>query len=513
MGPKRKSTKDTLNNSRTKPYDTDLLENWTATQLREELERKNIPFRSNSRRAVLIRSLRQAEQRIQDGGDIPIDLGMPEVDAPEVVSHNAPTSHDNQQNGGVSHNAPTSHDNQQNGGVSHNAPTSHDIQQNGGAHNSALVDMVTSLCETVTILKESYSRVENKLDQMSRQTTTGTSHASIEQPRRQLGQPSAAAGSPAQLLHQQFAVSTLPTHNPAQSAEFTLDSAYRRMTYEVPEIQGGNSSAIRYEDSDRSLGQRPVRTAYGYAAHSLPLVETVSPVIRQNIISGRDVNLASLLIPYYNGHESDSQASHDTKHDPRMNRTLTIGEFITAFGVYKQIMCSVHQHRRVELDTYERDIIDMATRYNKGFYEYHRQFALQAASQLRYNNIPVDWSIRDNTLFCNIFANIRPNACNICQSSLHTTGFCPSSLIEEKSHAFQKNVNHNRNPATSVASTDSHGRHRAYHEGRQICNNFNGDTGCRIPSCFYHHVCLQCKGAHSKSACPLFKRSPLTKKR
>jgi len=300
MGPKRKSTKDTLNNSRTKPYDTDLLENWTATQLREELERKNIPFRSNSRRAVLIRSLRQAEQRIQDGGDIPIDLGMPEVDAPEVVSHNAPTSHDNQQNGGVSH----------------NAPTSHDIQQNGGAHNSALVDMVTSLCETVTILKESYSRVENKLDQMSRQTTTGTSHASIEQPRRQLGQPSAAAGSPAQLLQQQFAVSTLPTHNPAQSAEFTLDSAYRGMTYEVPEIQGGNSSAIRYEDTDRSLGQRPVRTAYGYATHSLPLVETVSPVIRQNIISGRDVNLASLLIPYYNGYESDSQASHETKHDP-----------------------------------------------------------------------------------------------------------------------------------------------------------------------------------------------------
>lgn len=49
----------------------------------------------------------------------------------------------------------------------------------------------------------------------------------------------------------------------------------------------------------------------------------------------------------------------------------------------------------MELDLYERDIIDMATRYpGKGFYEYHRQFSLMAASHLRFNNIMVDWSVR-----------------------------------------------------------------------------------------------------------------------
>ena len=91
-------------------------------------------------------------------------------------------------------------------------------------------------------------------------------------------------------------------------------------------------------------------------------------------------------------------------------------------------MCFVFIHRHVELDLYERDIVDMATRYpGRGFYDYHRQFSLQASAQLRYNNVLVDWSIRDNTLFCNIFANVVPNMCQVCQSTLHSTGFCPST--------------------------------------------------------------------------------------
>jgi len=315
-----------------------------------------------------------------------------------------------------------------------------------------------------------------------------------------------------------------------QSQEFTLDSAYRSLNEGVSANLGQRTNNVNtsYDSPDRSLGSRAVRTTYGYAAHSLPLVETVSPATRQNIISGRDVNLSALLIPYFNG-QSDTSAqtnfnsclSDNNKPDPRLNRTLNIGEFIMAFGVYKHIMCSVHRHRRDELDAYERDIVDMATRYNKGFYEYHRQFSLQAAAHLRYNNIPVDWSIRDNTLFCNIFANNRPNMCNICQSTLHTTGFCPSSVnqegrfpsVNQEGRSQVYNYNRTKSNTSRVVSTDSQGRHRAYHEGREICNNFNSDTGCRIPSCFYCHVCIQCKGDHSKCACPLFKRSPLTKKR
>jgi hypothetical protein len=39
----------------------------------------------------------------------------------------------------------------------------------------------------------------------------------------------------------------------------------------------------------------------GFAVESLPFVETVSPQLMKNIITGMDINLASLLIPYYSG--------------------------------------------------------------------------------------------------------------------------------------------------------------------------------------------------------------------
>lgn len=55
-----------------------------------------------------------------------------------------------------------------------------------------------------------------------------------------------------------------------------------------------------------------------------------------------------------------------------------------------------------------------------------RQFSLQVAAHLRYNNIMVDSSVRNNLLFCNIFANLKPNTCNHCNSTLRLSGFCPS---------------------------------------------------------------------------------------
>ena len=65
--------------------------------------------------------------------------------------------------------------------------------------------------------------------------------------------------------------------------------------------------------------------------------------------------------------------------------------------------------RRAELDVYKRDMVDMASRYGgHGFYEYHKLFSARAAAHLKYHNVPVDWSVQNNTLFCNIFANASP---------------------------------------------------------------------------------------------------------
>jgi hypothetical protein len=98
-----------------------------------------------------------------------------------------------------------------------------------------------------------------------------------------------------------------------------------------------------------------VRTAYGFSAESLPLVETISPQFRQSIISGRDVNLAAMLIPYYSGPCNDStEEINTTKQDPRLSRTLSIGEFIQAFGTYK----SVQHIQTVEMNLiYTKEIL------------------------------------------------------------------------------------------------------------------------------------------------------------
>ncbi|CAG2220729.1 unnamed protein product [Mytilus edulis] len=236
---------------------------------------------------------------------------------------------------------------------------------------------------------------------------------------------------------------------------------------------------------------KSVRTSRGYSAETLPFVETISPQLRKNIISGLDINLASVLIPYYVGSGTNEMFDGDDKNyktDPRLTRSLSIGEFIQAFSIYKSVMCSAFPHRRSELDSYERDIVDMASRYpGKGFYEYHRRFSLDAAAHMRFNNIAVDWSIRNNTLFCNIFANTRPNSCNLCGSTFHTSGFC--------------NQNSQNSRVRNDESMDTYGRNRSFHLGREICNNFNGIKGCSAIRCRNNHICLNCQGEHPKTMC------------
>ena len=114
-------------------------------------------------------------------------------------------------------------------------------------------------------------------------------------------------------------------------------------------------------------------------------------------------------------------------------------------------MHEVFPQRREELDLYERYIVEMATRYGgSGFYEYHHLFSLKAAANLRYNNIPVDWSVRD-ALFCNIFENLKPAACYNCASTSHTAAFCPQTLNSQGKHSHTSKSN-------PSLKSDSYGR-------------------------------------------------------
>lgn len=135
------------------------------------------------------------------------------------------------------------------------------------------------------------------------------------------------------------------------------------------------------------------RIRFGFSAEPLPFIETVHPTLRKQIVEGKDINLAALLIPYYTGRHADSAEiiKDKDKADPRLQNSQTVPQFIQAFGIYKNILCEVYPSRREELDLYERDIVDMASRYGgKGFYEYHRMFSAEAAAHLRYANRKVD---------------------------------------------------------------------------------------------------------------------------
>ena len=445
MAPKRKSR------SRPAPYDPELPINWTLQRLREELLRKGIRAPQGTRRMALVRMLNE-----------------------------------NQQSASTSNFETT--------------PRSEPIRTtgNGPVNNGdrTVVDIVSRLTSTVHTLQQSVSTLNEKVNNLSTQVNDAVNRVVVTQSDRTT---LVRGNSTEQPQHTGTNV-----NEQSQVQGFTMATAIAALNSN----QIRTVSAAAGSEAQASNTNNYKRTAFGYSAESLPLVETVAPNIRQSIIQGKDVNLASLLIPSYSGpcsdvYEENTNISlcHQVKPDHRLNRSLNIGEFIQAFGIYKSIMCSTFPSRRMELDLYERDIVDMASKYpGKGFYEYHKQFSLIAASQLKYNNILVDWSVRNNTLFCNILANVRPHTCETCDSTLHTTGFCPNSQaisMEDRKEYNKRKLGNNE--------TDSHGRKRIYFKGREICNNFNGDRGCSSSRCNNWHICSDCKGEHSKSVCPLSK--------
>ena len=257
------------------------------------------------------------------------------------------------------------------------------------------------------------------------------------------------------------------------------------------------SVTAAYQPPLATMMEKTTMSQFGYAPDSLPFVETVSPHLRKNILEGKEVNLASLLIPQYSGPSpmfTSSGEKYD-KPDPKLNRNLSITEFMQAFGTYKNIMCEGYPNRRVELDLYERDIIEMATKYKDSrFYEYHKQFSAKAAAHLIYNNIKVDWSPRDSKLYCNIFASHQAITCALCSSVSHSTGFCPKSLDNTLSLSTRFSYE---------KGGDNLNRTKTSYQGQEICNHFNKERSCFRINCKYAHLCLTCKKEHSQSRCPL----------
>ncbi|VDI30919.1 Hypothetical predicted protein [Mytilus galloprovincialis] len=304
MGPIRKKK----NNNAV--YNPTLLENWTIARLKAELERKNIAFPINAKRLTLVRILKRYENSDS------ITSNTTNARGEEARGEDSHTRGEEPLNGSaVYHHALP----QQNARVdgdprSQDAPNTNNNENTPSNDNRVLIGIVSKLSSTVQSLQQNVSGLTGKGQSWSNFNLQSAYNA-LQNTRTA---PNAAAGSEEQLLNM------------------------------------GNSGNM-------------VRTAHGYSAETLPFVETISPQLRKNIISGMDINLTSLLIPYYSGsgtHELSLSEDKNNKSDPRSSRSLSLGEFIQAFGIYKNIMCTTFPHRRSELDLYERDLVDMATRYS-----------------------------------------------------------------------------------------------------------------------------------------------------
>ncbi|CAC5398467.1 unnamed protein product [Mytilus coruscus] len=151
-------------------------------------------------------------------------------------------------------------------------------------------------------------------------------------------------------------------------------------------------------------------------------------------------------------------------------------------------------HRRVELDTFLQDVIDMATKFKGNiFYEYHKAFAKKVAAVKLTKSLIVDWSIRDEKLYSLVCLGRAINTCGVCGSSLHSIEMCYlSDTSQGKSyHSQQKRIltTPYSKPQSSV-NIDPYGRPKLFHKGKEICNYYLAGNCYRGSGCRYAHVTL-----------------------
>ena len=165
-------------------------------------------------------------------------------------------------------------------------------------------------------------------------------------------------------------------------------------------------------------------------------------------------------------------------------------------------MTTAFPARKSELDAYEEDVIEISNFYGHKFYDYHKRFAAKAATLLQDKHIKVDWSKRDRDLLSSIGAGVEINICKLCNMIDHSTTFCPLQLsgtnrkiVPNPTGQPLRNGNQN---------TDKRGRNRLFHNGKEICSNFNTPDGCKhFGRCTFLHICAKCRSSdHAQHTYP-----------
>ncbi|MGL5501434.1 MAG: hypothetical protein ACRDCK_09865, partial [Plesiomonas shigelloides] len=181
----------------------------------------------------------------------------------------------------------------------------------------------------------------------------------------------------------------------------------------------------------------------------------MSPQLRSNIIQGKDINLASLLLP---SPAADRQmvdcgdvAVFLKTSDPRLQRNLSFAEFVIAFGIFRDTLCQAFPDRREELDLYLSMLMDFSQRYGGTlFYECYKSFSAKSASFISLFNTRIDWSVTDTELLIRHFGGQKILACTICSAHGHSASFCPKAFASQAPPAVQGSENRLQGSAPEI---------------------------------------------------------------
>ncbi|KAL2081723.1 hypothetical protein ACEWY4_023576 [Coilia grayii] len=205
----------------------------------------------------------------------------------------------------------------------------------------------------------------------------------------------------------------------------------------------------------------------------------VSPSLRQQILSGTDVDLSSLLSVF-----SEPNVSRDVDCGPLTltlkttgpaSRILSFPEFALAFSRYTEVVCSIFPHRRRELNNYFNIIAGLAVSYGgTHFYTYHRLLSAKCAARVGLWNQCPYWGVLDLELHNCVFLGCRPVVCAICCCPDHSSSHCPfveGNSNNHKTAAAKSSSSVPRLPQ-SAGSVD-----QSTFPRQQVCFRFNNSKG------------------------------------
>ena len=243
----------------------------------------------------------------------------------------------------------------------------------------------------------------------------------------------------------------------------------------------------------------------GIAGHSISKINLVTPHQRSEIISGKDYNLARLLIPdsedfthkeYLFNSDGDA-VPIKAKVDSRLTRNLSLPEFLRAYGIWESVMVETYPHRAAELAQYRYNIIEMHNDFGNLFYQYHKAFSAKAAAALLNHRIKIDWSIVDYKIHMNVFSGRRANSCSLCQGVDHNTDMCSLNVGSRNNAAAKRMSGFEYQNKTSTRP-----KRKTLSDGTEVCYPFNENKCWRGETCKNAHVCLKCLSKdHIQSDC------------